>query len=326
MKNLYKKQTSKTIVLLDSIGQNSSLCHNEHMNFTLENNVLRIGVTSFGGNLTSVFDKTRNEELFYQPLLESWQRQDHFLFPFTGRMVDGNYLYRGKTYTMPMHGLLLNQEGRGRKGSDTTIEIVFASNEETLIHYPFPFEAKATFSLLPHGVQVAYEIQNKGDSTLIFGLGGHPAFRVPCQKEPNGILETSGNTLLLPPCKEEIKMRELLPGGFVSNRLLKVPGLQNNVIDLSSDFFQKVDTAILDSRNFEEVVLNKKDGSKIRFHLGSAPHLCLWRNLKGDFVAIEPWLSTPDVLPLEKDLEKKKNLLHLEAGKTFVYSYSFDIE
>ena len=41
MKNLYKKQTSKTIVLLDSIGQNSSLCHNEHMNFTLENNVLR---------------------------------------------------------------------------------------------------------------------------------------------------------------------------------------------------------------------------------------------------------------------------------------------
>ena len=90
MKNLYKKQTSKTIVLLDSIGQNSSLCHNEHMNFTLENNVLRIGVTSFGGNLTSVFDKTRNEELFYQPLLESWQRQDHFLFPFTRRMVDGN--------------------------------------------------------------------------------------------------------------------------------------------------------------------------------------------------------------------------------------------
>ena len=129
MKNLYKKQTSKTIVLLDSIGQNSSLCHNEHMNFTLENNVLRIGVTSFGGNLTSVFDKTRNEELFYQPLPESWQRQDHFLFPFTGRMVDGNYLYHGKTYTMSMHGLLLNQEGRGRKESDTTIEIVFASNE-----------------------------------------------------------------------------------------------------------------------------------------------------------------------------------------------------
>ena len=162
MKNLYKKQTSKTIVLLDSIGQNSSLCHNEHMNFTLENNVLRIGVTSFGGNLTSVFDKTRNEELFYQPLLESWQRQDHFLFPFTGRMVDGNYLYRGKTYTMPMHGLLLNQEGRGRKESDTTIEIVFASNEETLIHYPFPFEAKATFSLLPHGFKLLMKSKIRG--------------------------------------------------------------------------------------------------------------------------------------------------------------------
>lgn len=71
-----------------------------------ENEYISLEINEKGGCLKSIFDKKRNVELLYQPLQDSWQGQDIFIFPFIARLKDGTYTIDDKEYSLKNHGLL----------------------------------------------------------------------------------------------------------------------------------------------------------------------------------------------------------------------------
>ena len=72
----------------------------------IENEFLKVAVNINGGSLTSIYDKTNNKELLYQPDGKSWAGQDVVIFPFVARLKDGKYTYNNDTYSMKNHGLI----------------------------------------------------------------------------------------------------------------------------------------------------------------------------------------------------------------------------
>ena len=64
----------------------------------LENDYLKVIINPNGGCFASIFDKTTNKEILYQPIKESWQGQDVFIFPFVARLKEGKYLVNNKEY------------------------------------------------------------------------------------------------------------------------------------------------------------------------------------------------------------------------------------
>lgn len=289
----------------------------------IENEFLKLSVTSKGGSLTSVYDKEKNKELLYQPLKESWQGQDVFMFPFAGRLLEGTYVIGGKSYALKSHGLIRYMEGNLKKENDGSISCYFESDKETLVQYPYPFICYCNYSIWGKQVTVQYHIFNKGKEDMPFGCGCHPAFRLPGEKK-EGEFDISGNRIVFDH-RLSLVREEMEPEYHFMNG--KEVTTTSDHIDLTKDLFREHPTVILHLPKVKEFTLEKKDGSKIRFYKGHAPYLVLWSDPKwGDYVAIEEWYSLPDFVGGNKNLREKKSILTLPAHQEYSFSYSFEIK
>ena len=75
------------------------------MNYKISNSKLSVEISSKGGELRSIQD-AEGKEYLWQGDADSWTDRGPNLFPYIGRMTDGQYRYQGKTYHMDIHGFL----------------------------------------------------------------------------------------------------------------------------------------------------------------------------------------------------------------------------
>ena len=288
----------------------------------IENEKISLEVGERGGSMVSLFDKERGEELLYQPHPDSWQGQDIIIFPVVARLMDQSYTYEGETYSLKNHGLLRYMDARLERGSETCLRACFSSDKETRTRYPFDFEFCLTYALKGNGVSLSYRIVNRSYAPMPFMLGAHPAFRLPGMKREEEF-DISGNTV-------EIK------NGGQATILLQDPSFSfmtgekeriSSRLPLSRDLFRRINTVILDAESFEDVALEKKDGSALIIHKHDAPYVALWSDMKfGDYVCIEPWFGLPDTIGSSKEISKKPGINILSVGCEFAYGYEIEIK
>lgn len=287
----------------------------------LENEYIKIAVKDEGGSLASIFDKKNNKECLYQPLENSWQGQDVFIFPFIARLKDGYYLHNDKKYEMKNHGLIRYMKGEIIKGKND-IKVIFKSDEETLKRYPFNFEAIIDYSLKDNELIISYEIINESEEELPFGLGAHPAFMIP-GKVDNHAFIMEGNSIIFESKTDLIQMKLDETGSFIIDEI-NYPN--NNKIDLSKDLFKKENTLILKAKDINEFKLNKKDGSSLTLKKGEAPFIAIWSDkVFGNYVCIEPWFGVPDFMDPIREISNKKYIEKIKPNSSFEYSYSIKI-
>ncbi len=287
----------------------------------LENDLIRIDVTTCGGSLTSIYDKKRNVELLYQPHEDSWQGQDIFIFPFIARLKNGYYLHDNKRYDLKNHGLIRYMVGEDTS-SDNNIKVTFKSDFKTLIRYPFEFEASINYSLNNNEITISYEIINIGEKTLPFELGAHPAFKLPGIKRSDEF-DISGNYIKFDGVKKLRLVEEEETASFV---LDEIDYLETDVIALNKKLFNDINTIILNAKDIKEVELAKRDGSSLTIDINNATYLALWSDKKwGDYVCIEPWLGLPDYNEPEREIYKKPHMILLPKHERFTYSYKIKI-
>ena len=75
------------------------------MNYKISNSKLSVEISSKGGELRSIQD-AEGKEYLWQGDVASWTDRGPNLFPYIGRMTDGQYRYQGKMYHMDIHGFL----------------------------------------------------------------------------------------------------------------------------------------------------------------------------------------------------------------------------
>lgn len=283
------------------------------MDYTIENNMLKVRISSKGAEIQSVLGKDSDHEYMWQADPKIWGRHAPVLFPIVGRLKNDQYTYQGKTYHMGQHGFARDQDFAVEHQTADSITFLLKDNEETRKQYPFKFELRVNYNLLNNLIEENFSVSNKSEQEMIFGIGGHPGFNVPVNVE----MKKSDYYFAFQPSKPRIQIPLKAPYLDWENRSL---ASTDSLIELSDDLF-KDDALIFMMRGVNNKISLRTD--KNHFHINvwtrNAPFVGIWSQYPktANFVAIEPWWGIADRLDSDGKLEDKYGMNHLAPNDTF---------
>lgn len=278
----------------------------------IENKFLKIAVKEKGAELSSFYSKEADFEYLWQGDEKFWLGQSPILFPIIGRLIDDKYTLFGKEYNLEKHGFARKTLWEFLGKGENYLKFRLSSNAETLEKYPFEFDLVVTFSINGKTLSVSHDVYNKGDKTMYFSLGAHPAFNC----EMGDVLEFEKEENIT---KEKIDLEKalLMPEKF--------PMLQNEKeIVITEDIFNE-DALILSGFQSDYITL-KSDNHKrtVKVTFGGAPYLGIWAKPGAPYVCIEPWYGVNDTFE-KKDFNNKYQIRSLEKGGKFNFTWTAEV-
>lgn len=290
------------------------------MNHTIQNAFLKVTVAQLGAELQSI-QNADGMEYLWQGTTPYWHQRAINLFPFVGRLTEGIYRMDGKEYPMPAHGFAPETEfALTEKGEDYMV-FTLTDNEETYGVYPRHFAFRVCYRLVENTIAITYEVENRDERVMYFGLGGHPGFRVPMEEGE----DFSDYRLRFAPCKP--KKVDFTEKCFITETQSDFPLTQDQFLPLTHSLFDN-DAIVLQDMP-REVTLEKTGGKhSVRVTFPQMPYVGFWHTTKSDapFVCIEPWCSLPSTQDVIPEMETKKDLLSLAPGKTYINNWSITVE
>lgn len=279
----------------------------------IENDYLKIGVKEFGCELTSVILKENDTEYLWQGDEKYWSGQSPILFPIVGRLIDDSYYLNGKKYTMPKHGFARKMQWTFGGADESSMFFTLTQTEETLKMYPYNFIVKVTFSLVKNSLKVTHEIVNENEGVMYASIGAHPAFN--CE---------IGDRLVF----SENETLDTVRIDLVNSLRLPetIPVLNNErVITVTEDIFNE-DALIFNGVKSDTLTLESdKHSRRVIFHLNNSPWLGIWAKPGAPYVCIEPWCGVNDSTEKKEDFSQKDGINKIEAGESFIYSWTAEI-
>ena len=285
---------------------------------SIENEFLIAEVNETGAELFSLKSKKTGIEYLWQANPEYWNGHAPVLFPICGRLFQGKYVYQGKEYEMPIHGIAKHAEFYSDKISDDEIIFTLKSDEDTKKQYPFDFEFQLKYKLNGNALETTYRVKNNGDKIMPFSFGAHPAFNVPFRSNERfedyyiefakGVFDKilfSKNGLYAGATKK----------CYLSDNKLE---LKHNIFDEDIFFVTENNAVRLKSKvsdNFLEIAFN------------DMTCLGVWQVPQTDapFVCIEPWHGIPADEGKVDDLSTKRQTIKLQPNKTYDNTYVIKI-
>ena len=279
--------------------------------FILENEVLRVEITSKGAELQSVVNKVFGIEYLWNGDPAFWAKRSPVLFPIVGSLKNNTYYYQGKPYQLPRHGFARDMEFRAERQTPKEITLLLASNAETKANYPFDFEFRIRYQLLGDEVSTEYMVTNTGAGILYFSVGGHPAFRLPI---------TAGTSFtdyyLRFEETENLSRWPISKDGLIQNNPIPVLEDSNRLSLQKSMFYQ--DALVFKYPASSEIsLLSGKTPHGIQFQMGEFPFLGIWSAKDADFICLEPWCGIADGVNADQQLEHKEGIEKAVSGKVF---------
>lgn len=282
---------------------------------TIHNEFLTVSVNHHGAELWSIQDREGNEYL-WQGDKTFWSDRAPNLFPYIGRMIGKKYSYKGISYPMEIHGIALYSDFELLEHSDTQMVFGLDSSPESLEQYPWEFTFKVIYTLNATRLDIAFEVFNKSDSTMLFAVGGHPGFNIPAEKFESYCLCFSA------PCSPDRIL--FTPTCFVEDHTHPYSLVNDTDIPLCHDLFD--DDAIVLKNTAKSVSL--VGGAKtVTVSFPQMDYIGFWHQvgLSCPYVCIEPWSSLPSPKGEQTILENQKDLLTLEPAAKYTNSWSITI-
>lgn len=259
------------------------------MQYTIENEALRLSVESHGAEPVSVVNKATGAEMLWCGDSSVWGRHAPILFPYTGKLTDGKMIAKGMEYAGGQHGFARDVEHTMTKQTATTLEFELHANAETLTRWPYAFVLRSTFVLDGNTVHHTLTVENPAGELLRFGIGYHPAFALPFDDaHVTEDYEFQFDTVESPLCVSA------LPHGLLSGQSYY---LARNVgtLPLTDDTFDNDSHCMVNLRSKTLAIVEKDTGRRITCDIEGYPYVLIWsakaKPLR--FVCIEPWHSLP---------------------------------
>jgi galactose mutarotase-like enzyme len=277
----------------------------------IENDRLKIVLDSKGAELKSIVHKQHGIEYLWGADPAYWAKTSPVLFPIVGTLKENTYKYNDHAFTLSRHGFARDKMFTVTNQQNDSITFSIESDEATLAVYPFHFIFSVIYTLNNDELTVAYLIQNRGRETMLFSVGGHPAFKVPLAEGTSYedyklVFEKEENAGRWPISKDGLieKSSQLLLNG-------------TNVLSLRKELFSE-DALVLKGlqSSFVKLVSDKSQYG-IRFSFPGFPYLGLWAAPGADFLCIEPWCGIADSVDSNQQLEHKEGILRLQPARTF---------
>lgn len=282
------------------------------MNFIIENDNLKVVISSFGAELQSIQTKDGKEWL-WQGDTETWKDRSPNLFPYIGRLVNQKYQYNNTEYTMKIHGFVKYMELKVEKQAEDEITFMLESNEETKASYPFAFKLYIHYKLEGNRLMNLFEVENTDEKTMYFGIGGHPGFQVPFADADKFEDYYIAFEKHINP-KRILFSKDCFVTGEKEEYILR-DGLY---MDLSQELFED-DAVVLTGAGHEVLLKSKNSDRAIKVEYKDMDYIGFWKmvNPKAAYVCIEPWSSLPARVDTIEDIALQDNLISLEAGKKY---------
>ena len=288
---------------------------------TIKNDKLTVILDSTGAVFHSIVSD--ENEYLWQGDEKYWASRDHNLFPYVGRLTDGQYIYKGRKYSLPIHGFTKDAEFEVEKQSGEAVTFLLRSNDATRTVYPFEFNFRIRYELSDNRIIKKCTVDNKGENEMLFGLGGHPGFNVPLCGE--GKFE---DWCLEFDAESEPKRVEIdLTNYRITGRMLPYSLEDGKRIPLRHELFDG-DAVVLYGIPRAVSLKSNVSAHSVKVGFPDMPFVGFWHAVKTDapYVCIEPWVSLPSHSTYMEDIETQEHIIHLAAGESYVNTVTVEIE
>lgn len=246
--------------------------------------------------------------------LESYREsyQSAILFPFAGRIPNGEYTFEHRNYKLEtnetnrnnaLHGLVFNKpfivESCDTSNSEAKVQLTYVSNG-TLKGFPFKFKFQVTYLISNNVLTINFNIINKDSKPFPFGCGWHPYFK--SERLESSTLSLSSNNKLA--CNDH-----LIPNVSIKN-------LEPSTFSLNHKSFDDTFILLKNEVNF------KTDKYKLlmNFNKNHPSYLQIYTPFDRKKIAIEPVSSAPNAF------NNKMGLLELKPNEIFHWDIDLKIK
>ena len=288
------------------------------MNYTLENDKIKLTVAEHGAEIKSLIRKADGKELMWQADAAYWGRTAPVLFPLVGNYYQKKSVFKGQTYEMGQHGFARDMDFKLGKQTENELVFTLKDNEESRKKYPFSFLLVITYRLEKDTVNVEWKVENPNEETMYFSIGGHPAFN--CDLDTYTLRFEKDNQ---PNAKITSKIIADDGSGCLGDEQKQFE-LENGVLFMSDELFSR-DALIIEDRQSDKVTLIDDNGQDVIAVNFDAPLFGVWSPVgkRAPFVCIEPWYGRCDRVGFNQKLEEREYGNTLGINDTF--QVSFDI-
>ena len=280
--------------------------------YTIENEYLKVTVTTWGAQICSVIRKLDGVEHIWQADKAVWGYHAPILFPHAGKVVDGTIEAKGAVYESGQHGFARLMEHDFVAQTEDTIVLELCAGEETLQKFPYDFRLVSTFSLEGDTLHHTLTVENLDEEKLPFGIGYHPAFAVPFDNKHTATdYELRFSETESPICLN------CLPTGLVQKDHYYL-GNNINAIPLDEALFANDSHCMVNLKSQTLGLFEKGTGRGVVCDISQFPYTLLWSKPgMPRFVCIEPWHSLPSCEGSSRNWEEKPAAAILNPGEAW---------
>ena len=259
------------------------------MEYILENEFLKVTVTTWGAQVKSVIRKEDGVEHIWQADKAVWGYHAPILFPFCGRLKDGKHIAKGNTYEWNVqHGFARTMEHEFVFQNKHTLVLQITDTPETLAVWPWKFRLMSAFTLEGDVLHHTLTVENQDAEDMSFGIGYHPAFTVPFDdKHTYADYEFRFDKVESPICLGTA------PKGLVNGQLYYL-GKNIDTIPLTDELFANDSHCMVGLQSDTLGIYEKDTGRGVVCSIKAFPYCLIWSKPgEPKFVCIEPWNSLP---------------------------------
>ena len=279
---------------------------------TIQNEYLTVTAEEEGAQLQSILGADGTEYL-WQGDPAYWSDRAPNLFPYVARLTRGRYRLDGREYAMPIHGLAPYSRFDGSVVSEREMCFTLRSDEQTRKAYPREFTFVIRYTLEDNSLHVTFQVENRDEKTMYFGLGGHPGFRVPLVPGR----DFSDYRLRFEEACAPFRVG-FTEDCFLNGQDTPFPLENGNALPLAHSLFDQ-DAIVLRDMARQVTLETDGDGHGVTVSFPQMPYLGIWHMPKTDapYVCIEPWCSLPSFSGQTAVFEEQKDLIYLDPGQVY---------
>lgn len=280
----------------------------------IKNSKLSVAINSFGAELQSV-KSADGYEYLWQGDPEVWSGRAPVLFPIVGGLLDDEFIYDGKAYSLEKHGFARLLDFETESAEEKKAVFLLTSNDETRVGYPFEFEFRVIFTLKDNKLEVEYRVDNTDTKTIYFSFGAHEAYSCPGGLE--GVVVEFD--------KEAPRYRYHVTGNFMNGEKEAVETVENKLY-IKDEFFEKDALIFPDVKSKKVRVYKEGIDKSVTVEYDGFKNLLVWTKPNAQYLCIEPWDGMPDALGYSKKIEEKGDIIALDSGKTYSLIHTITFE
>lgn len=290
------------------------------MQYSIQNPSLRVEVSSLGAELRSIL-RADGTQYLWQGDSAYWPDRAPNLFPYVARLTDGACYLDGRRYHMDIHGFAMRSEFSLVEQTDTRLAMELDSTDETMLIYPRAFAFRVSYELLGETLSVTYQVDNKDQRIMYFGLGAHPGFRVPLGE---GERFEDYRLRFDAPCRP----RRI---GFTADCFLDgtdqpFPLAEDRFLPLRHSLFDD-DAIVLKGAGHRVTLEAEGKDRSVSVEFPGMEYLGLWHCPRTDasYLCIEPWCSLPSSQGKVAVLEEQPDLIRLPPGGCYQNTWKISV-